>query len=55
MDFLVDVSVISECFGNKNMSSDIFWLIKLVGELVGVVVFKGIIVGYCLDELVRNK
>ncbi|QHU99264.1 DEAD/DEAH box helicase [Synechocystis sp. CACIAM 05] len=54
-DFLVDASAISECFGNKNTSSDIFWLTKLVGELVGAAAFKGTIVGYCLDELVRNK
>lgn len=54
-DFLMDASAISECFGNRNTSSDIFWLSKLVGELAGAPAFKGTIVGYCLDELVRNK
>ncbi|MBD2653203.1 ATP-dependent helicase [Synechocystis sp. FACHB-383] len=54
-DFLVDASAISECFGNRNTSSDIFWLNKLVGELAGAPAFKGTIVGYYLDELVRNE
>ncbi|AIE73326.1 MULTISPECIES: DEAD/DEAH box helicase [unclassified Synechocystis] len=54
-DFLVDASAISECFGNKNTSSNIFWLTRLVGELAGSAAFKGTIVGYYLDELVRNK
>ncbi|UAJ71710.1 ATP-dependent helicase [Synechocystis sp. PCC 7339] len=54
-DFLMDASGISECFGNRNTSSDIFWLSKLVGELAGAPAFKGTIVGYYLDELVRNE
>jgi superfamily I DNA and/or RNA helicase len=54
-DFLMDASAISECFGNRNTSSDIFWLSKLVGELAGAPAFKGTIVGYYLDELVRNE
>ncbi|MBE9174479.1 ATP-dependent helicase [Synechocystis salina LEGE 06155] len=54
-DFLVDASAISECFGNRNTNSDIFWLNKLVGELAGAPAFKGTIVGYYLDELVRNE
>lgn len=54
-DFLVDASAISECFSNKNTSSDIFFLTRLVTELAGAPALKGSIVGHYLDELVRNR
>jgi superfamily I DNA and/or RNA helicase len=54
-DFLVDASAISECFNNTNTDSYIFFLTRLLSELVGPPAFKGIIVGYYLDELVRNQ
>ncbi len=54
-DFLVDASAISECFSNKNTSSDLFFLGKLVADLAGSPALKGSMVGHYLDELIRNK
>lgn len=54
-DFLVDASAISECFSNKNTSSDIFFLSRLVTELAGALALKGSMVGHYLDELIRNE
>lgn len=54
-DFLVDASAIGECFSKFTYNSDIFLLKKTIEDLPGSPALKGSIVGYYLDELVRNK
>lgn len=54
-DFLVDASSIGECFNGNSSNSDIFLLSRLVADLPGAAALKGSIVGYYLDEMVRNQ
>ncbi|HEX6430034.1 MAG TPA: ATP-dependent helicase [Niastella sp.] len=54
-DFLVDATSIGECFISKGSNSDIFFLSKILDNLPGSPALKGSMVGYYLDELVRNK
>jgi DNA replication ATP-dependent helicase Dna2 len=54
-DFLVDATAIGECFGSRESNSDIFFLSKILNDLPGSPALKGSMVGYYLDELVRNK
>src|SRR5688572_24941355 len=54
-DFLVDATSIGECFSSKESNSVIFFLSKILNDLPGSPALKGSMVGYYLDELVRNK
>jgi hypothetical protein len=54
-DFLVDATAIGECFASKKSNSDIFFLSKILDNLPGSAALKGSMVGYYLDEIVRNK
>lgn len=55
-DFLVDATAVGECFtSSQQSSSDLFFLGKVVEELPGSAALKGSMVGYFLDEIVRDK
>ncbi|AEV98331.1 hypothetical protein A4D02_22740 [Niastella koreensis] len=55
-DFLVDATAVGECFlSAQQSSSDLFFLGKVVDELPGIPALKGSMVGYFLDEIVRDK
>ena len=54
-DFLVDATSIGECFHFYGSNSDIFFLGRIIDNLPGSAALKGSIIGYYLDELVRNK
>ncbi|HEY8895329.1 MAG TPA: AAA domain-containing protein, partial [Niastella sp.] len=54
-DFLIDATSIGECFQMRGAYSDIFILSKLIDGLPGLPALQGSIVGYYLDELVKNK
>jgi DNA replication ATP-dependent helicase Dna2 len=54
-DFLLEATAIGECFTSGGSNSDIFFLSRLVTDLPGSAALKGSIVGYYLDELVRQK
>jgi DNA replication ATP-dependent helicase Dna2 len=53
-DFLMDATAIAECFNNNGQNSDIFFLSKLINTVAGSPALKGSIIGYYLDELIRN-
>lgn len=53
-DFLMDATAIAECFNNNGQNSDVFFLSKLIDSVAGSSALKGSIVGYYLDELIRN-
>jgi hypothetical protein len=53
-DFLVDVTEIGECYTFQGANSDLFFLNRLISNLPGSPALKGIIIGYHLDELVRD-
>ena len=53
-DYLVDATEVGECYTNYGPYSDLFFLNRLVSDLPGAAAIKGSIVGYYLDELVRN-
>lgn len=54
-DFLIDATSIGECFVQQGSNSDIFFLSKIMDNLPGSAALKGSIIGYYLDEIVRNK
>lgn len=54
-DYLIDATAIGECFGNKRVNSDTYFLSRLVGNLPGIAALKGSLVGYFLDERVINE
>jgi DNA replication ATP-dependent helicase Dna2 len=54
-DFLLDASAIGECFSGGNAHAYIFFLSRLVEDLPGAPALKGSIVGYFLDEMIRNE
>ncbi|OQP60677.1 hypothetical protein A3860_32265 [Niastella vici] len=54
-DFLIDATAIGECFVQQGSNSDIFFLSKIMDNLPGSAALKGSIIGYYLDEIVRNK
>lgn len=53
-DFLVDATGVGECFNTSGVNSDSFFLGKLVSNLPGAAALKGSLVGYYLDEMIRN-
>jgi len=53
-DFLVDATEIGECYTFNGANSDLFFLNRLVSDLTGAAALKGSIIGYYLDELVRD-
>ncbi|MDO6433113.1 ATP-dependent helicase [Flavitalea sp. BT771] len=53
-DFLVDATEIGECYTFYGANSDLFFLNRLVSDLTGAAALKGSIIGYYLDELVRD-
>ena len=53
-DFLVDATDIGECFTSYGANSELFFLNRLVSDLPGAAAVKGSIVGYYLDELMRD-
>ncbi|HEY4207621.1 MAG TPA: AAA domain-containing protein, partial [Puia sp.] len=53
-DYLVDATEVGECYTNYGAYSDLFFLSRLVSDLPGAAAVKGSIVGYYLDELVRD-
>lgn len=53
-DYLVDATEVGECYTNYGAYSDLFFLNRLVSDLPGAAALKGSIVGYYLDELVRD-
>jgi hypothetical protein len=53
-DYLVDATEVGECYTNYGAYSDLFFLNKLISDLPGAAALKGSIVGYYLDELVRD-
>jgi len=53
-DFLVDATNIAECYSYNASSSELFFLNRLIGDLPGSAALKGTIVGYYLDEWVRD-
>src|SRR6186713_3019727 len=53
-DFLVDATNIAECYSYNASSSELFFLNRLIGDLPGSAALKGSIIGYFLDEWVRD-
>jgi CRISPR/Cas system-associated exonuclease Cas4 (RecB family)/DNA polymerase III delta prime subunit len=53
-DFLTDATDIGECYTFQGANSDLFFLNRLVSDLTGAAALKGSIIGYYLDELVRD-
>lgn len=53
-DFLLDATAISECFHQKRVDSNFYFLNKLTKSLPNELAFKGILIGQILDELVRS-
>lgn len=53
-DFLVDASSVGECFSSEGTNAHIFFLSKLVENLPGAAALKGSMVGYYLDEMIRE-
>lgn len=53
-DFLIDATAIGECFSSNGSNSDQFFLSRLMDNLPGSAALKGSIVGYYLDEMVRD-
>jgi hypothetical protein len=54
-DFLIDASAIGECFTSGGTNPNIFFLSRLIENLPGAAALKGSLVGYHLDEMVRNS
>jgi DNA replication ATP-dependent helicase Dna2 len=54
-DFLIDATAIGECFNNYGSNSDIFFLSKMITDLAGMPALRGGIIGYYLDEIVRDN
>lgn len=53
-DFLIDASSIGECFSAGSANPHIFFLSRLIENLPGAAALKGSMVGYYLDELIRD-
>jgi CRISPR/Cas system-associated exonuclease Cas4 (RecB family) len=53
-DFLTDATDIGECYTFQGANSDLFYLNRLISDLTGAAALKGSIIGYYLDELVRD-
>ncbi|HVW58581.1 MAG TPA: ATP-dependent helicase [Puia sp.] len=53
-DFLTDATDIGECYTFQGANSDLFFLNRLISDLTGAAALKGSIIGYYLDELVRD-
>lgn len=53
-DFLIDATEIGECYTFQGANSDLFFINRLISDLTGAAALKGSIIGYYLDELVRD-
>jgi len=53
-DYLTDATDIGECYTFQGANSDLFFLNRLISDLTGSAALKGSIIGYYLDELVRD-
>ncbi|HET6253437.1 MAG TPA: ATP-dependent helicase [Puia sp.] len=54
-DFLVEATAVGECFSGRGFNSDIFFLSRLIPDLPGAPALKGSMIGYFLDEMIRNR